>query len=42
MLRGLFGGRHQPSPFFDPSTGQPRVTARVLSLEERSSHRPPG
>ena len=41
MLRGFFAGAHQPSPFFDPATGQPRVAARVLSREERDALRPP-
>jgi hypothetical protein len=30
LLRGLIGGLHQPSPFFDPKTKRPRVDPLVL------------
>lgn len=32
-------GLHTPSPFFDATTGEPVVTPKVLSLEERNQYR---
>ena len=35
ILRAWLGGRHRPSPFFDPQTNRPLVTPTVLTPAER-------
>ncbi len=37
MLMGRLRGEHTRGPFFDPATGQPRATPRVLTEEELRS-----
>lgn len=40
LLGGFLRRRYQPSPFFDPKTGQPSVTPYVLTTPEREALRP--
>jgi Family of unknown function (DUF6151) len=37
--RGFLLGKHKPSVFFDPATGRPRATPRVLTSAERANLR---
>jgi len=39
LFRGWVGGKHRPSPFFDPGTGTPVVIPTVLSVEQREQLR---
>jgi hypothetical protein len=34
LVRGLWGGKHAPSPFFDGATGKPICEATVLTQQE--------
>ena len=39
FLKAWLKGKHKPSPFFDPQTGKPLITPRVLSPTEREELR---
>jgi hypothetical protein len=39
MIKGVLKKAHNPNPFFDASTGQPKVESYVLTKDERNSLR---